>query len=725
MVTWTVQPPGGEVYTTDAAEEAATITLPELDQMRALRGDLADTDSGAALVAYGSGTVADKLDDLIGSTDAASAGKLRADLASDLGGALVAIEQAGTGGQRLTLAEILGDMRISPRRFGAALDGSTDDTAALQAYADHLATLADSSVSSGQGLAKYRRPTFWIPPGDGAVISDQLAISKNISVVMEAPIWVDAAADAADVWVDIGASSTANTQSRNVEIVVDVRRLTQSDWSDAGDIGVRISAAAANIWLRRADKFYTGAEICAPYGNLILGEFRDNKFSVDISATAIDFTNQLTALGGEFACATGVNSGKDRYGIRVRRGSFASKQNSFRFIGPSFELNVATASPGVAIPFYLDDVYILHATDIRTEGNSTAVATLRNDCRWCRFEVGNGREYDTPVAQLLDDQSTYKIGNKAALVGEDYDWRQALLVFDSGNFADNITFYGSSSYHIRNMESMANTDPPVFQYAAGIDAVDWKNREVDFGSPFFGVRLDTRNAKNFCVVVGGSNTKDGTLSIVAFDANGNQLTANTDVLHNASTPTVAPNTGVYGGLYSLSTDIDGYRQEAVVTFSANVATAFVGVATGKFRSMRIYALDGPATFFSKSTLVAKDARLATGAPATGFYLRGTVVKNATPSSAGAPGWVCTAGGESGTLSSVTADTTASSAVVTFSDATNLWIGAAVTITGVTGTKIIEALEGAVARVDSNCDATVSGAAVAYVAPTFKAEANLA
>lgn len=51
MTTWTVQPPGGQVYTPDAAEEAATITLPDLNQMRELRDDLASSASGAALVA--------------------------------------------------------------------------------------------------------------------------------------------------------------------------------------------------------------------------------------------------------------------------------------------------------------------------------------------------------------------------------------------------------------------------------------------------------------------------------------------------------------------------------------------------------------------------------------------------------------------------------------------------------------------------------------------------
>jgi hypothetical protein len=226
-------------------------------------------------------------------------------------------------------------------------------------------------------------------------------------------------------------------------------------------------------------------------------------------------------------------------------------------------------------------------------------------------------------------------------------------------------------------------------------------------------------------VADGPDTKDLGLNILVFDSSGNQLTANTDVLKNESTATITPNTGVYGGNYGLSSQFDGTKRSAVLTFSSNVATAFIGWTGDTLRSFRVFALNGTSTAFSKSTRIAKGARFATAAPATGHYVQGTKVINASVAAGGSPGWVCTTTGQSGTLVGITAATTNGSKVVTFSDATDLAVGYAVTIAGVTGTKIIEALEGAVALVDSNCDATVGSGAVAHVAMVFRTEAVVA
>ncbi|WP_254025943.1 hypothetical protein [Mesorhizobium ventifaucium] len=53
------------------------------------------------------------------------------------------------------------------------------------------------------------------------------------------------------------------------------------------------------------------------------------------------------------------------------------------------------------------------------------------------------------------------------------------------------------------------------------------------------------------------------------------------------------------------------------------------------------------------------------------------------------------------------------------DAANLTVTYAITIAGVTGTKIIMALEGNAAFVDTACDVSVAGGAVAHAAHVFK------
>ena len=625
---------------------------------------------------------------------------------------------ATAGGVKLIV--LPGDAGYNVKAFGAKGDGTTNDTAAIQLGADYLATVADSVVVNG--LAAKNHPTMYFPSSDGYRITSTISIGKNISVICDGPILVDASASATpsgSAWVVIGEETvTTNRAGRNCEYVLDVRRVTLSNWSSASDVGVTLLTAGSKLWIRRIDSFAIGVKLTAPYSVTTLGEFRDCGIGLDVTPTALDFTNQQLFLGGEFAVVNGSNNGVARYGVRLTKGAL-SKQNSITFIAPSFELNKTAAGAADCFAFIVDDFWNVRVKDMRTEGSGTAVARLTNDTRWFQADLIYDVESTLPVAGLLDDQSTYKIGNRAWHSGGDFDPFKANLVFDSGPLIDETTYFGFSGYHVKNMEVAVNTDPATFVLYGGVSSLDYKNRQVTLGSVPLGVRVDTRLANQFCVVVEGPDTKNINLYILVFDSNGNQLVANTDVLQNAATPTVASNTGVYGGLYNLSTALDGERQFATITFSANVVTAFIGVSGGIVRAMKIYSLNGPSSYFSKSTQLGKNQRLARQAPVGGYYPRGTQIWNSETAAAGSPGWVVTTGGQFVTLSGVTANTTNGSRSVTFNDASALFIGAVVTIAGVSGNKIIEALEGNVGFVDSNCDATVTGGAVASVSPVFK------
>jgi hypothetical protein len=641
---------------------------------------------------------------------------------------VVAYDPPFTGSVATTVQTRLAQY-VSVKDFGAVGDGVTDDTAALQACANYLASVADSIVVNG--LAAKNHPTFYLPSADGYKITSPITIAKNISVVCDGPILVSAAASAipsGGAWVRIGEETvTANIQGRNCTFILDVRRITLSDWSSAADVGVTVLTAGSELWVRRIDNFAIGVKLTAPYSVVTLGEFRDCQIGLDVTATTIDFTNQQLFLGGEFAVIAGSNNGSARYGVRVTRGAFGGStiQNSFVFINPSFELGAANAGASECFAFVCTDIHNLQARDIRSEGSGSAVAKLTGDCRWCQFDLLYSYEFATPVAGLVTDQSTYKIGNRGMNSGGDFNFQLANLIFDSGNLADAATFYGGGDWHLRNMESAGNTDPATFFTAASVSSVDYKNRQVTLGSAPTGVRVNTRNSKVISVVVDGPTNKNIILWALVFDTNGNQLIANTDVLQNVPTPTVSPNTGIYGGAYLMTSALDNTLQIATLTFSSNVATAFIGLSGGDVRSMKLYAVKNQADYTSKSAVLAKEQRIATAAPSSGAYIRGQQIVNANTAAAGSPGWVCTTQGQFGTLSAVTANTTSGLRSVTFSDATNLWIGCAITIAGVSGTKIIEALEGAVGFVDSNCDANVAGGAVAYVTPVFKTMAVVA
>jgi hypothetical protein len=115
--------------------------------------------------------------------------------------------------------------------------------------------------------------------------------------------------------------------------------------------------------------------------------------------------------------------------------------------------------------------------------------------------------------------------------------------------------------------------------------------------------------------------------------------------------------------------------------------------------------------------------LVTGIPTAGSFQRGEHLRHPAPFESNISGWVCNTPGTAGTLSSVTGSTTAGTATVTVSSSANLFAGDYITIVGVTGTKRILNVTGTTLTIDSNADATVSGAAVAYSAPVFNVEAE--
>lgn len=91
----------------------------------------------------------------------------------------------------------------------------------------------------------------------------------------------------------------------------------------------------------------------------------------------------------------------------------------------------------------------------------------------------------------------------------------------------------------------------------------------------------------------------------------------------------------------------------------------------------------------------------------------------TPVSGGSIGRVCTAAGTAGTLATTGAITIGTKAL-TVASATGIYVGAKITIAGVSGVKTVTNVSGTSVTIDTNADATaLAGSAVAYSAPTWK------
>lgn len=106
---------------------------------------------------------------------------------------------------------------------------------------------------------------------------------------------------------------------------------------------------------------------------------------------------------------------------------------------------------------------------------------------------------------------------------------------------------------------------------------------------------------------------------------------------------------------------------------------------------------------------------------SGTYNHGDRVYYEEPASGGAIGDVCTVSGTFGTLNSgaTTGAIDTTTTTLTVNSASGLTAGVYITIAGVSGVKRVTAVSGTTITIDSASDATVTGAAVAYSAPTFK------
>lgn len=132
----------------------------------------------------------------------------------------------------------------------------------------------------------------------------------------------------------------------------------------------------------------------------------------------------------------------------------------------------------------------------------------------------------------------------------------------------------------------------------------------------------------------------------------------------------------------------------------------------------------PDTNFPGITLAGRVTIYGTEAPATGTWNVGDRCINSAPASGHPVAWVCATAGTFGTLSGVTGSITSGTALLTVNSTTGLIPGGRITIAGVSGTKIIKNITDLVVTLDSNANATVSTAAVAYAVPVFGSEGNL-
>jgi hypothetical protein len=584
----------------------------------------------------------------------------REELEASDGSSIIGFIQAGTGAAARTVEEKLrADLPFSPLDFGAAGDKATDDTAALAAMAACLNGLCDD-LSDATAIGYYPRLVF--PACEGFRTTATLELNGAIEIVMHAPLWVEAAADEAIVGLHIkDFSGEFSNSPRDRAPVLDVRRLTQSDWSSEDDVGVLIDALyASSPTIKRTDGFCVGFDVCLGYGRFSPGDHRQNKLCTIRARGTPDieqFSNQLAIRGGSFA-NDGANRGMSRYGLLIK-GVAPFGLNTVSIGGTSFELALAAAIDegglnenleAEAIPIVLDGsdaaIVSVRIFDVRSETNGGTLIRAIGEVSDVDVELLDGElEYSYPTSLLIDDQSDLggikvarRHGANSAI------WRP---FFQSGPLAQKAVQLTGSTIAVQNLECATNAGAaPATQtftygdYGPSFDADGYMSNS----GPLYGVRVRLNGERALALT--GTKKVDSAMVVYAlcFDSAGAQITDAGAVYSNSARGPATLNTGIYGGLYAASIypQNDATVFDGVLSFSADVATVFIAIGS-PCAGFSLASLDGKAEWFSCTSHL-KDSFVGDAVPiglANVTYAKGSRVYDIAPSSGGVEGWLLT------------------------------------------------------------------------------------
>jgi hypothetical protein len=268
---------------------------------------------------------------------------------------------------------------LSARDFGATGDGATDDGPALQA-AMNAAAASGKTLEIGEGLFR-------------STMALQL-LGAAAGLIMRGTILYDGPAGYAALTLGDG-GTTDNQRKRYVGL--SVLRANQSDWSNEGDVGVRIQNISETVVeVQRAERFCIGVQLIgdgrgSQDSDITYGRIVDNRIGLDLrTLTAGGWVNSLRHYGGLFACSSATNPMQPRFGVRFSAASGAYRlHNSHFFVAQNFQLQ-RQGTPGTvdAIPFLVEiDGRSLQAVGIRMEACSPYVARHTGGFSDARYEV--------------------------------------------------------------------------------------------------------------------------------------------------------------------------------------------------------------------------------------------------------------------------------------------------------------------------------------------------
>ena len=528
------------------------------------------------------------------------------------------------------LNERKNDLAINVKDYGAVGDNSIYDYDAIVAAVTEAETLASLTY----------HPVLYFPSATGYKISAGITVPENISVIMEAPIIYHGTANETSLTIGI-----VNTGNLAVDLKLNVKRNTQSDWLSEDCIGIKIiNANTCNINIVQSYGFTIGCQVIGDgqgfaYNNTTLGYIISNKYGVDCNNNNSGWCNENIYINGRFGVNTGINTTLNRYGVRITsKESYYNNNNVF--IKPSFELNASDAS-GEAVAILMEYGNQNSFLKIRDEGNDTTTRISNNSTE---NEITTGYGFLS-----IDDQSAYPVTKYNSMRTQIFDEAKN-CIFLSGPMHKKACYYnGATNVNIPDVNITSSSNAIVW---SNLDLITINAEYIEItGGRGIGRFVKTSNMKRFVIRKDTEDGYGGRVAIRCYDASGTILTSsgpNHPYVKTKANATVSYSSG-YGGIYQTGSDsIESLYFEVHDDVKSIAVICAIGSNNLRIRSFSISSPDNYncATWTGYEEMI-PSTNLGSTFPTIGTWAQGRIILDPTATAGGTLGWLCVDGNTAG------------------------------------------------------------------------------